>query len=70
VLWNFGIGRPALGENDFVVSTKRFVNIAPANQNCCGENVTRYTAATVIVVVSIHIVVVTVDIVTATILIC
>jgi len=25
---------PAHGENDFVASTKRFVNIASANQNC------------------------------------
>jgi len=30
------------GENDFVASTKRFVKIASANQNCCGYKVTCY----------------------------
>jgi len=30
------------GESDFVASTKRFVNIATANQNCWGDNFTCY----------------------------
>jgi len=30
------------GENDLVASTKRFVNIASANQNCWGDNFSRY----------------------------
>ena len=30
------------GENDFVASTKRFVNIASTNQNRWGDNFTRY----------------------------
>jgi len=30
------------GVNDSVISSKRFVNVALANQNCYGENSTRY----------------------------
>jgi len=30
------------GEKDFVASTKRFVDIASANQNCCGDYFTCY----------------------------
>jgi len=30
------------GENDFVASTKRFVNIGSANQNSCGNDFTYY----------------------------
>jgi len=30
------------GENQFFASTKRFVDISPANQNCCGDNFTFY----------------------------
>jgi len=26
------------GENDCVASTKRFVNVVSANQNCCSDN--------------------------------
>jgi len=29
-------------ENDFVASTKRFVNIASENQCCCSDNLNRY----------------------------
>ena len=58
------------GENVFVVSTKRFVNIASANQICWGDAISLVTVTTLIVVVTIHIVVVTIDIVTTTILDC
>jgi len=29
---------PSHGEKDFVASANRFVIIASANQNCCGDN--------------------------------
>ena len=57
------------GENDLVVSRKRFVNIAPANRNCWGDNFIG-AVTTVIVVLTIHIVVVTIENITTTILDC
>jgi len=33
---------PLHGEKDFVGSAKRFVNIASAIQNCCGDNINWY----------------------------
>jgi len=44
------------GENDFVVSTKRFVNTASAEQNCC-DAFPLVTTVTLINVITIHIVV-------------
>jgi len=55
------------GENDFVASTTRFVHIASANQNCYMVTVSLITPTTVIVLVTIHNVVVTLEIVTKTI---
>jgi len=50
-----------------VASTKRFIYIASANQKRCGDNITRY--GDTFFVVTKYIVVVTVDIVTATFLV-
>jgi len=54
-------------ENEFVASTGGFVDIASANRNYCGGY--NFTAITVIVEVTIHIVV-TMEIVTTTIWVC
>jgi len=53
------------GENDFAASAKRYVNIASANQNCCGEDVIIVTIR-LIVSSTITVVAVTCRIVTTT----
>jgi len=57
------------GENYFVTSTKHFGNIASAIHNCCGDKV-MVTARTAFAVVTIHIFVVTVEIVETPIPVC
>jgi len=58
------------GENEFVAATKRFVKIASPNQTCHGDNFTYYTATNVIAVVKVRVVVVRIEIVIPTVLVC
>jgi len=57
------------GEKDFVASAKRSINIASANQNCCGDNFNHYNNNTNCYLNN-SVVTVTNKIVTPTILVC
>ena len=61
------VSDPYTGANDFAATRKDFFITASANQSCCSDLLRKQT---IIVVIKIHIIVETIDIVTTTILVC
>jgi len=67
--WRYHIWRFMHRKNDFVASTKRFVDVTQQTRIVV-VTISFGTATTVIVVLTIHIVVVTIEVVATTILVC